>query len=218
MYSGIVFDFDGVLYDSEKHWDVIENQYLLMRISDWNTDEYKNLIGKSLPEAYIYLSRRGLELTEEQYTADYHEMAARLYSNMAKPLENVSLLLEELSTLNSKIAIASSSKRVWIDSALKSNEFPISISVIATADDPLVALGKPAPDVYLRAAHLLGEDASKLVAIEDSRSGVTSAKAAGLYCFGLRNGFNDAQDLSAADEIISGYTAESVAKVTSLLV
>lgn len=217
MYTGVVFDFDGVLYDSEKHWEKIENRYLTAHIATWNPDEYKYLIGHSLPEAYAYIKKRGFELTEEEYVADYHEMADKLYSEFAKPLQNVGLLLHELETHKKKIAIASSSKRQWIDLAIQNNKLPVTITVIVSGDDPSVSKGKPAPDVYLRAAELLGERPLTLIAIEDSKNGVLSAKAAGLYCFGLRNGFNESQDLSEADEIIVGYGTANIAKVMRLV-
>jgi len=218
MYTGVVFDFDGVLYDSEKHWYEIENRYLITRISTWDPHDHKNLLGLPLQDSYKYLRSRGLNLTDEEYFADYHSMAVQLYSNSAKPLKNVDTLLHELAKLKMKIAIASSSKLAWINIALQSNKLPVVITVIVSGDDTFVTKGKPAPEVYLRAAQLLNEPTSKLIAIEDSKNGVTSAKAAGLYCIGLRNGFNNDQDLSEADDIISGYSQESVAKIMKLIV
>lgn len=218
MYTGVVFDFDGVLYDSEKHWDVIENKYLTNRIPRWDPADYKNLIGRSLPEAYAYLQERGLPLTEEQYTSDYHEMADQLYAELAQPLLGVDILLNELKSRDRKVAIASSSKHTWIDAALRGNSLPIEFPIIVSAEDEMISKGKPAPDVYLMAAKLVGEEPSRLIAIEDSRNGVLSATSAGLYCIGLRNGFNESQDLSNANEIIHGYSTENVARIMSLLI
>lgn len=217
MHTGVVFDFDGVLYDSEKHWHIIENEYLLDRIAAWQPEEYRYLIGRSLPEVYRYLYQRGLRLSEEQYVADYHKMAERLYAELAKPLPGIHNLLNEILARQLKIAIASSSKRIWIDAALKAHRLPIEIPVIVSATDPDITQGKPAPDVYLRAADLLHENPSQLIAIEDSKNGVLSAKTAGLYCIGLRNGFNDAQDLRAADRIMHGYSQENIAGIMELL-
>lgn len=218
MYSGIVFDFDGVLYDSEKHWEVIENRYLIERVPAWNSLDYKNLIGHSLPEAYTYLRSRGLSLNEDEYFTDYYKMAEEVYSKFAEPLKNISVLLHSLAMRKIKLAIASSSRRAWIDMALQNRRLPVAFEVIVSGDHPSVHKGKPAPDVYLVAADLLGEHPSKLIAIEDSKYGVASAKKAGLYCFGLRNGFNDDQDLSEADSILDGYSTEDRAQLMGLIV
>lgn len=217
MYTGVVFDFDGVLYDSEKHWEDVENRYLLARMPNWDPADHKYLLGRPVPEVYAFLRDRGLAISEVQYAHEYHQMAMQLYASVAKPLENIDALLHALVERGAKIAIASSSKRVWIDTALLHNKLAIPIDNIVCGDDASVARGKPAPDIYLRAAELLHEDASRLIAIEDSKNGVASAKAAGLYCFGLRNGFNEQQDLSLADAIITGFGAPSITKIVGLL-
>jgi HAD superfamily hydrolase (TIGR01509 family) len=217
MYSGVIFDFDGVLYDSEKHWEDIENQYLLNHIPAWDPMNYKDLIGRSLEDAYEYLRNCGFNLTEDEYAADYHNMAVRLYSNFAKPLRNIDTLLCKLAVRKTKMAIASSSRRAWINIALQSNKLPVPIRIIVAGDDKYVAKAKPAPDVYLRVAKLLDEHTSRLIAIEDSKNGVASAKAAGLYCLGLRNGFNGTQDLNAADDVIDGYNTASITKIMGLI-
>jgi beta-phosphoglucomutase-like phosphatase (HAD superfamily) len=64
--------------------------------------------------------------------------------------------------------------------------------------------GKPSPAIYLYTAQRLGVDPARCVVAEDSRNGVLAARAAGMYCIGLRNGFNDDQDLSEANIIVNG--------------
>ena len=49
---------------------------------------------------------------------------------------------------------------------------------------------------------MLGTDPVRRLAIEDSRNGIVSAKKAGMFCVGLRNGFNDEQDSSGSDIIV----------------
>ncbi|HET9722170.1 MAG TPA: HAD family phosphatase [Candidatus Saccharimonadales bacterium] len=217
MHSGIVFDFDGVLYDSEKHWLEVENDYLLARVPAWDVRDYKNIVGCSLSEAYDYLKLKGLNVGRDEYFADYNTMALELYSNKAKPLKNVALLLRELTMNKAKMAIASSSKRSWIEAALQSSELPAKIEVIVTVDDESVINGKPSPDVYLRAAKLLNENPADLLAIEDSSNGIDSAKSAGFYCLGLRNGFNGDQSLDRADDVIYGFDRESIEKIMRLI-
>ena len=75
--------------------------------------------------------------------------------------------------------------------------------IVASGDTPN---SKPWPDPYVRAARLHGVDASECVAIEDSRWGIESAKAAGLKCVGITTSYPAAQ-LQAADRVI-GSLAE----------
>lgn len=206
------------MVDSERHWPGVENDYLRKHLTAWKDQYYKDLIGKSLPEVHEYLKRYyGFTLNAAQYYDDYENMAIPLYQRRAKSLPGLTRLLEHLQERQLLLAIASSSKRSWIELALKANNLTGHFGVVVSAHDKDIQKGKPAPDVYLAAAKLLGCNPAELVAVEDSRSGVLSAKAAGLYCFGLRNGFNEEQDLSGADEIIEGYNRQTIAKIMDLI-
>ena len=71
--------------------------------------------------------------------------------------------------------------------------------------DEVGGKGKPAPDIYLYTAGKLQVRPEDCTVIEDSHNGVLSAKSAGMFCIGIRNGFNDEQDISAADLVIEGF-------------
>lgn len=206
LIRGIIFDFDGVVVDSEKHWATVENPYLRQHIDDWQDDDYNLLLGKSLSEVHEFLAEeRGFGLSAEQYFADYERMAVELYAHVARPLQGLVALLDSLREARIPCAIASSSKRSWIDSALEANGLGGYFPIIVSAHDAEVEKGKPAPDVYLRAAQLLHLPVTDVLAIEDSRNGVASARAASIYCVGLRTDDNPSQDLSAADIELSSY-------------
>ena len=64
--------------------------------------------------------------------------------------------------------------------------------------------GKPAPDVYLKAAESFGVKPSECVAIEDSIMGMRSAKAAGFTCIAYRNSYT--LDYSYADYIVDDFS------------
>lgn len=71
--------------------------------------------------------------------------------------------------------------------------------------------GKPAPDVYLKAAELLGSEPASCMVLEDARHGIAAAKAAGMQCIGFVNPNSGNQDLSAAD-----YVVRSIAEVSAI--
>ena len=217
--SGIVFDFDGVLFDSEKHWILVENPYLRKYIPTWKDAYYAQLVGKSLSEVYQTLvDTYGFHLTAEQYFADYEMMAVKLYSELAKPLPKLQKLLEFIKEdSNVSVAIASSSKPDWIMMALRAHNLQGHFPIVITAHDSNIRRGKPAPDVYLEATRRLGLGVAQLVAIEDSCSGVKAARAANIFCVGLRNGVNDDQDLSDANVVVNGYGEISVDYLSELI-
>lgn len=65
---------------------------------------------------------------------------------------------------------------------------------------------KPKPDIYLHAAKMLGVDPCYCIAIEDSKSGIKAAKAAGMYCIGINRSGQDPQLLADADEIVTCFS------------
>ena len=217
-YKGVVFDFDGVLYDSERYWMELEVNYIERHLSGWDRSDYIHLTGRPISEVYEILRARGLSLTETQYLKDYEAMACHVYGSLVHPLPHVDSLLSQLSMNHVSLAIASSSSRAWIDLALRSSPLPVELSMIASAADPEVQRGKPAPDVYLRAAHLLNAPPDSLIAIEDSQHGVAAARSAGLYTIGLKNGFNEEQDLSDAHELMRGYHPKTLPRALTDLI
>lgn len=80
-----------------------------------------------------------------------------------------------------------------------------AFKAVVSADE-LDGEGKPSPVIYLRTAQRLDVDPRQCIAVEDSKNGALSAKSAGMYCIGFRNGFNEEQDLSRADMIIHRFS------------
>ena len=97
-----------------------------------------------------------------------------------------------------RLGLASNSPRFLVDDALATAGLTDAFDAIVTSDE--VAHAKPAPDMYLLACERLGVEPSEAVALEDSTSGVTAAKAAGLTCIAVPQ-FAET-DVSAADRVI----------------
>jgi HAD superfamily hydrolase (TIGR01509 family) len=96
------------------------------------------------------------------------------------------------------LALASNSPRSLVDAALVSAQMADTFAVIVTSDD--VEHSKPAPDIYLLVCERLGLAPADVLALEDSASGVASAKAAGLTCIAVPQFVET--DVAAADRII----------------
>jgi beta-phosphoglucomutase-like phosphatase (HAD superfamily) len=113
------------------------------------------------------------------------------------------------------LALASSSNREVIDLVLELAEMKYAFS--ATVSSEQVARGKPAPDVYLRAAELLGLHPRRCLAVEDSTNGILSAKGAGMSLVAIPNReFPPSDDaLSKADIILPTISNLSPAAVES---
>mgnify|MGYP000981129263 CR=1 FL=1 len=87
----------------------------------------------------------------------------------------------------------------------------------ATVSGADVRRGKPAPDIFLKAAELCGVDAAAAVVIEDSKNGTLGAKAAGMRCVGYINPHSGNQDLTQADIRISSFAAPELRAFCGLM-
>src|SRR5207244_8549464 len=99
------------------------------------------------------------------------------------PEPGVRELIAAARAAGKRLALASSSKRAWIDATLSALALDDVFEAIVAGEE--VATGKPAPDIYLEAARRIGVAPERCIAIEDSPKGVVSANAAGMYVIGL---------------------------------
>ena len=203
--NAVIFDMDGVIVDSEIHWKTTEGYFLQSLIPTWNINDQDKILGLGVHDLYALLaSTYQLQKTKEQFLELYQEMANVIYGQKVSLIEGFTELLSVLHANHIPVALASSSPWTWINIMLERFNLRESFQAIVSADE-LEGEGKPSPAIYLLTAKQLGVSPTRCIAIEDSKNGVLSAKNAGMYCIGFRNGFNDEQDLSRADMIIQHF-------------
>jgi HAD superfamily hydrolase (TIGR01509 family) len=207
MIQALIFDLDGVIVDSELHWKSLEGYFLRTLIPGWTMADQGRIIGLSLENLHKLLTTEyGLRGDKEGFLKQYHAIAEDIYVNKASLLPGFLDLLFLLHEKGIPVALASSSPRSWINLVLDRFDLNSVFKVVVSAEE-IAGDGKPSPDIYLHTARKLEVESEGCIVIEDSRNGVLSARAAGMYCIGFRNGFNDEQDLSAANIIIEGFAS-----------
>lgn len=144
------------------------------------------------------------EAVRERIRLRYHEKVAE-----QRLLPGVSEAVAQAKQVGMKLAVASSSRRPWIEQHLTRLALRPAFECLACRDDPPGLRGKPHPDTYEAALRCLGVAAEDAIAIEDSPNGIRAAKAAGLRCLAVPNGLTAHLDLSQAD-----VTATSLRSVT----
>jgi HAD superfamily hydrolase (TIGR01509 family) len=202
----LIFDMDGVIVDSEIHWKTSEGFFLKSLVSQWGPVDQGRITGISIYDTYDLLAREyGLAKSREEFMALYQEMAKDIYLQKASLIEGFRELLILARDKGMRTALASSSRRSWIEMVLGRFDLLPYFDAVVSIEDLPGAKGKPEPDIYLRTAEMLGVQPSECIVIEDSTNGVLSARRAGMFCIGFRNGFNEEQDLSEANVIVEGY-------------
>jgi HAD superfamily hydrolase (TIGR01509 family) len=203
--DAVIFDMDGVIVDSEIHWKSTEGYFLQSLIPAWSVNDQDKIIGLGVLDLYeLLVNTYHLQQTKEQFLEIYQEMANEIYGQKVSLIEGFTELLSALNTNAIPVALASSSPTSWINIMLERFSLRDSFQAVVSADE-LAGQGKPSPAIYLLTATRLGVRPNRCIAIEDSKNGVLSAKNAGMFCVGYRNGFNGEQDLSRADMIIHHF-------------
>ena len=202
-YKGILFDMDGVLVDSEplfhKAVNIVVARCGAAPITEAENNRY--LLGTTVEETWVQVKRlRAIPQTPAELLAAYTAVVKEVLRSDLTPRPGVRALIAEAQRRGLPIAVASSSLREWVNLKLSviglTDAFPVALG----GDD--VANGKPAPDIYIRAARLLGLEAADCVAIEDSPIGLAAASASGAYTVCTLTDSTRHLDLSAANVII----------------
>lgn len=182
--SGLLFDLDGTLVNSESlHFDST-SQILSRRGLTLAHADFDIYAGWEENACWIHLNARfghigkPKELTAER-TAAFLELLRR---RELPVLPGVVALLSWARRRHLPMAVASSLPRDQIDAALEAARLGDFFDIrMSGHDDVALGRGKPAPDVYLAAASALGVNPYACVAVEDSPTGMKSARAAGAY-------------------------------------
>ena len=185
MIEAVVFDLDGVIVDSEHVWDAAREALARERGGRWHEKAQQDMMGMSSLEWSRYMHERlGLKDPPEEISA---EVIRRLEATYREELPLIDGAPEAIARLAQRwpLGLASSSNRPIIDLVLELGSLHRFFKVTVSSEE--VARGKPSPDVYLEAARRLGADPSKTAAIEDSRNGILSARAAGMRVIAIPN-------------------------------
>jgi len=201
-YKAVLWDMDGVLIDSERHWDSLGDLFLEDVVTDWDAFDKTRLVGRSLRDIYnLFQDEYGIAITFEEYVEEYNKLAKFIYQNKAELLPHAISTLTEIQNAGTTQGLVSSSSHMWIEYALK--RFPLRqfFDVIVSSDD-VDGVGKPDPAIYTFACNQIGVPPDQAIVVEDSTPGITAAREAGSTVIGFDHQDN-IQDLAGADIFIS---------------
>ena len=196
MLSGIeavIFDLDGTLVDSMGIWVSIDDDYIEKYHLTKPENFHEGMEGLSYTETAEYFLRVFPELpkTVEDLKREWYEMALDKYSNEMKLKDGVSEFLHLLKSNGIKTGIATSNDRKLVEAFLRAQNAEPYIDTICTSCE--VNKGKPAPDVYLKAAENLGVAPQNCLVFEDVPMGILAGKNAGMKVCAVDDWFSAAQ-------------------------
>ena len=179
LLRSIIFDLDGVLADSEPWWNQIDAKLLTEYGATYRGEYHQNVVGVSYRLAVeFYKKAFALSVPTEEMMRRRGEIATEFFANRVGVFPPVKEVLEELRQMKLHLAVATSSVTASARPFLDRQHLTAFFEVIVTGEK--VEHGKPAPDIYLRAADKLGIPADACLVVEDALPGVAAAKAANM--------------------------------------
>lgn len=209
--KAVIFDMDGTLVDSTKS-DFMAWQRLF---SDYNKtlsfDEYRPMLGiKSAEIIKQYLPVKNdeeLQFALSQKLVFFHEIIS---ANGIFPVPYADVFLKKIKQDNIPVALATSSRRAKMEMVMEKLDLMNYFDAVVTGGD--VKNGKPAPDIFIKAAEKLGVPLQSCIVFEDASNGVKAAKNAFMKCVAISS-TQPPESLKEADLIIGTFKDISLANV-----
>src|SRR3954469_18784607 len=176
--AAVVFDLDNVLIDSEELWAEAREGITRENGGHWRDTAQQEMMGMSSPEWSRWLHEElGVQLEPEAISEAVVERLETVYRQHLRLMPDAREAVERVGE-HRPLGVASSANKPLIELALELSGLRDGFQAVVSSEE--VARGKPAPDVYLEAAHRLGVDPAECVAVEDASNGLLSAHAAGM--------------------------------------
>ena len=202
MLKGIIFDFDGLILDTEtpiyQAWQEVYDEYQC----ELPLDKLISNIGSTEiifdPMEYLLKkTRMELDISEINQKVDIR-LSSILINQPIMP--GVLDLINRAYTSGLLLAIASSSPLNWVSSHLINLDIEKYFNCFATKEE--VQTTKPSPELYLLALKKLKLNADEVIAIEDSVPGIVAAKSAKIFSIAIPANLTKGLDFSLADLIV----------------
>ncbi len=179
-YDAVVFDMDGVIFDSERLvlecWNEVAQKHgiedmgpVCLKCTGLTVDASRSVMKEYFGQDFPY----------DTYKAEMSRLFHERYDGGRLPMKpGVEELLAFLKEQGKKVALASSTRSQVVKTELADAGILSYFDAVICGD--MVQNSKPAPDIFIRACECLGTDPARSFAVEDSHNGIRSAESAGL--------------------------------------
>lgn len=202
-FQAVIFDMDGVIVDSEPwHEHAFREIFHELGYGETHGIDFRAYIGRSDRALWLdFIEKHSPSHPIEELLAAKQNRLISILRREQPIFEGLPELLTRLAP-HYPFAVASGSNHPVIDEVLAMKQLRRFFPVVASTQD--VGKSKPAPDVFLLAARLLGVAPTGCCVVEDSAAGITAARAAGMEVIAITNSLPREQ-LAHASHVVDSY-------------
>ena len=217
MINALIFDFDGLIFDSETADFISWQETFEFYGADLPFDTWAAQIGSANHfNPYEFLEKQlGNQVDRKEVHARRKKRDNELLAQQGV-MPGVEAYLAEAKAQGLHIGLASSSPHRWVDPLLEKLGLIHWFETVRCRDD-VGDKPKPEPDVYIAAMAALGVQPNESLALEDSPNGILAAKRAGMWVTAVPNQITRTLNFDQADAVLSSLTDVSLAKLIQQL-
>ncbi len=216
--DALIFDMDGVLVDSNpfhlEKWEALLNEH---GVKFDRAQLPEQILGQRNDTALRFFFGERLSADDRQRIIEELEEKFRsIFKAHAKPLAGLEPLVVESHRAGIPMAVASSAMAKNVEFVVEALGFRKYFKALVNGDE--VTKPKPDPEIYMKAARLLGVDPRRAVAFEDSFIGIEAAKRGGMKCVGIASSFpaDELRSRTEADLVVQGFAELNLRRLAGL--
>ena len=195
--TAVVFDLDGLMFNTEELYQEVGAELLRRRGCDFTQDLLDQMMGRPSQVALqLMIDAHALAATVEELLAETDEIFPEILRERLAPMPGLIELLNFLERHAIPKAIATSSRRAFVERVLGRFAFEPRFAPILTSED--IVHGKPHPEIYLLAAQRLNIRPAEMLVLEDSQNGCRAAVAAGAITVAVPGAHSQRHDFTGA--------------------
>jgi HAD superfamily hydrolase (TIGR01509 family) len=215
-FSALIFDFDGLIIDSETPLFRIWQEIYVQHGAALTLEIWQHALGTQHgfdPYADL-LAKTGVTLSRDEWVPRIRDEHWRRCED--EPLlPGVADRLAEAAAMRMPAAVASSSSSAWVKPWLERHGLASRFAAVCTRDD--VTAVKPAPELFLLASSRLGVPARECLVFEDSPNGLKAARAAGMWAIAVPNALTRPLELPSHDLVLDSLGDVTLAELAARL-
>jgi len=226
MLRAVIFDFDGVITDSEiLHLRAFNGVLVQYGIEITKKNYYKEYLGLTDIDCFNLVVERNRSKLDSQRIEDLVKQKNQIFEELAKNegqiIEGVRDFLQMLRENNIPMAICSGAVLTEIELILEQSRLRNLFTIVVSAEQ--VRRGKPHPDGFLLTLKRLNYNiqspilANQCIVVEDSHWGLEAARAAGMHTIAVTNSY-DSEQLSLAERIVNQLSELSMNDLQGLCI